>query len=233
MRHLNLIRSCASSPDNSLSDKSFLMLSNHLRLFSLPLLFSPATSITLLPTYSSSLLNTCPYHFNLLSCTFLDISPTFAVPLILSFLILSELERQLREEKYPSSRNNWTLIFGCIMLHPLIILNGIDYSVCCGNTTDTLSPRHTVLWLHPHLIQAHLFHSFTLSNHWPSSWSFPFNFPLPARVRQRSLRSLHMSKSSERPLLSATSLAHDLIQEKLYIIKLNTRKNVPFIDRSL
>ena len=39
----------------------------------------------------SSRLNTCPYHFNLFSCTFLDISPTFVVPLILSFLILSSL----------------------------------------------------------------------------------------------------------------------------------------------
>ena len=68
------------------------MLSNHLR-FGLPLLFSPGTSttitITLLPTYSSSLLNT--YHFNILSCTFLEISPTFVVPVILSFLILSSL----------------------------------------------------------------------------------------------------------------------------------------------
>ena len=65
------------------------MLSNHLR-FGLPLLLFPGTSIpiTLFPTYSSSLLETCPYHFNLLSCTFLDISPTFVVPLILSFLIL-------------------------------------------------------------------------------------------------------------------------------------------------
>ena len=34
---------------------------------------------------------TCPYHFNLLSCTFLDISPTFVVPLILSILILSSM----------------------------------------------------------------------------------------------------------------------------------------------
>ena len=92
MRRLHLARSCASSLDNSLSDKSFPMLSNHLR-FGLPLLLFPGTSvaITLLPTYSSSLLNTCPYHFNLLSCTFLDIYPTFVVPLILSFLILSSL----------------------------------------------------------------------------------------------------------------------------------------------
>ena len=42
--------------------------------------------------YSSSLLNTCPYHINLLlSCTFLDNSPTFAVPQIISLLILSSL----------------------------------------------------------------------------------------------------------------------------------------------
>ena len=88
----HLARTCASSPDNSLSDKSFQMLSNHLR-FGLPLLLFPGTSIpiTLLPTYSFSLLNTCPYHFNLLSCTFLAIYPTFVAHLILSFLILSSL----------------------------------------------------------------------------------------------------------------------------------------------
>ena len=89
---LHLGRSCASSPDNPLSDKSFLVLSSHLR-FGLPLLLFPGTSIpvTLLPMYSSSLLETCPYHFNLLSCTFLDISLTSVFPLILSFLILSIL----------------------------------------------------------------------------------------------------------------------------------------------
>ena len=59
MRRLHLTRSCASSPDNSLSEKSFLMLSNHPR-FGLPVLLFAGTSITitLLPTYSSSLLNT-------------------------------------------------------------------------------------------------------------------------------------------------------------------------------
>ena len=44
------------------------------------------------PTYrpsAHSLLITCPYHFNLLSWTSFAISPTFAVRLILSFLILS------------------------------------------------------------------------------------------------------------------------------------------------
>ena len=92
MRCLHLTRSCASSPDNSLSDKSFLMLSDHLR-FGLPLLLFPGTSITitLLPTYSSSVLNTCPDYFNQLSCTLLDISATFIVSLSLSFLILSSL----------------------------------------------------------------------------------------------------------------------------------------------
>ena len=59
VRRLHLGRSCASSPENSLSDKSFLMLSNHLH-FGLPLLLFPGTfiPITLLPTYSSSLLKT-------------------------------------------------------------------------------------------------------------------------------------------------------------------------------
>ena len=87
---------CVSSPDSSLSDKSFLMLSNHLR-FGLPLLLFHSTSITitLLPTHSSCLLNTCPYHFKLLSCTFLDISPTVAIPVILSFLILPSLHNYL------------------------------------------------------------------------------------------------------------------------------------------
>ena len=84
-----LIQSCASSPDSFLSYKSFLML---LLYQPPPLQSSPASpSPTLLAKYSSSLLNTCPCHFNLLSCTFLYISPTFVVPLILSLLILSSL----------------------------------------------------------------------------------------------------------------------------------------------
>ena len=90
--YIHWTRSCPYSPENSLSNKSFLMLSN-LLCFGLPLLLFPGTSITItiFPTHSSSLLKTCPYHFNLLSCTFLDISPTFAAPLILSYLIMSSL----------------------------------------------------------------------------------------------------------------------------------------------
>ena len=60
--------------------------------FGLPLLL-PCTSIliALFPTYSSSLLITCPYHRILRSWTFFEISPTFVVPPIFSFLILSNL----------------------------------------------------------------------------------------------------------------------------------------------
>ena len=62
----------------------------------------PTTSASVFLSFSSttpslfcphriSLLNTCPYNLKLLYCTFLDISPTFAIPLILSFLMLSSL----------------------------------------------------------------------------------------------------------------------------------------------
>ena len=57
MRRLHLTWSCASSSDNSLSEKSFLRLSNHPR-FGLPVLLFAGTTITILPAYSSSLLNT-------------------------------------------------------------------------------------------------------------------------------------------------------------------------------
>ena len=62
-------------------------------LFGLPLLLLPCTSIpiTLFPTYSSSLIITCPYHRILRSWAFFEISPTFVLPLIFSFLILSNL----------------------------------------------------------------------------------------------------------------------------------------------
>ena len=91
IRCLHLTRSCTSAPGSALSDISFLMLSNHLR-FGLLLLLFPGTSIpiTLLPTYSSSLLNTC-------QSTFLDFLGYFSHlrrPL-LSFLILSILATPL------------------------------------------------------------------------------------------------------------------------------------------
>ena len=71
MIRFQLIRHCVSSYDSSLSDESFLTLSNHLR-FGLSLLLFHHTSITitLLPTHSSYLLDTLLIHFKLLSCTF-------------------------------------------------------------------------------------------------------------------------------------------------------------------
>ena len=87
---LHVARSYTSSADSPFSLMSSFTLSNHL-LLGLPLFLLPCTftTIALLPTYCSSLRITCPYHFNLVSCTFFVISPTFVVPLILSFLILS------------------------------------------------------------------------------------------------------------------------------------------------
>ena len=71
---LQSVRSCASSPDSPFSVKSCLMLSIHLS-FDLPFLLLPYTSITITLIYhSSSLLITCPNHFNLLFCPFLAIS---------------------------------------------------------------------------------------------------------------------------------------------------------------
>ena len=87
---LHVARLYTSSADSSFSLISSFTLTNHL-LLGLPLFLLPCTFITiaLLPTQCSSLLITCPYHFDLLSWTFFVIPYTFVVPLILSFLILS------------------------------------------------------------------------------------------------------------------------------------------------
>ena len=63
MRRLHLARSCVSSLDNSLSDKSFLMLSNHLR-FGLPLLLFPGSNISYTRWPSKMVINirNQPYH---------------------------------------------------------------------------------------------------------------------------------------------------------------------------
>ena len=98
---LHVARSYTSSADSPFSLMSSFTLSNHL-LLGLPLFLLPCTFITivLLPTQCSSLRITCPYHFNLLSCTFFVISPTFVVPLILSFLILSMQLRNSARQRY-------------------------------------------------------------------------------------------------------------------------------------
>ena len=84
--HLHAARSYTSSPDSPFSLRSSSTQSAHL-FFGLPLLLLHCTSIAiaLFPTYSSS------YHRSLRSWTFSEISPTFVLRLIFSFLILSNL----------------------------------------------------------------------------------------------------------------------------------------------
>ena len=62
-------------------------------LFGLPLLLFPGNSISIifLPTYSWSLLMTCPYHLSLPSLIFILNRSTLTVLLMCSFLILSFL----------------------------------------------------------------------------------------------------------------------------------------------
>ena len=62
-------------------------------LFGLPLLLFPGNSISIifLPTYSWSLLMTCPYHLSLPSLIFIPNCSTLTVLLMYSFLILSFL----------------------------------------------------------------------------------------------------------------------------------------------
>ena len=71
---------------------SFFITSKNI-LFSLPLFLFPGNSIsiTLLPTYSWSLLMTCPYQRSLPSLIFIPNRSSLTVPLMYSFLILSFL----------------------------------------------------------------------------------------------------------------------------------------------
>ena len=76
----------------------------------------------------------------------------------------------------------------------MFFLNTTDYSICWGNTTDTLSPGHTVLWLPPHFIQAYpILHTIQAMSCWHSSWSFPLN--LPSFLRFHHLTFLFLSIS--------------------------------------
>ena len=73
MIRLHLTRSCASSPDNSFSDKSFLVLSNHFR-FGLPLLLFMEPTHTLVPasTYGLKTLALSELHQHKLQVRQLD-----------------------------------------------------------------------------------------------------------------------------------------------------------------
>ena len=81
--------SISSTPTSFIS--SFTTSKN--LLFGLPLLLFPGNSISIifLPTYSWSLLMTCPYHLSLPSLIFIPNRFTLTVLLMCSFLILSFL----------------------------------------------------------------------------------------------------------------------------------------------
>ena len=81
--------SASFAPTSSIS--SFTASKN--LLFGLPLFLFPGYSISIvfLPTYSWSLLMTCPYHLSLPSLIFIPNRSTLTVLLIYSFLILSFL----------------------------------------------------------------------------------------------------------------------------------------------
>ena len=139
MRRLHLARSCASSLDNYLTDKSSLMLSNHL-LFGLPLFVSPGTSITVTPVPTRILLlfsihaHTTSTYFPAL---YLDIYPTFVVPLMVMFCFLPLLllfPPPLFSLEMQTQRLLQSLSFSksirCTTMHP-----GVAYFTSLGKNT--------------------------------------------------------------------------------------------------
>ena len=128
---------------------------HHLR-FSFPILPFPGTSITitLLLTYSSSLLNTCPYHLNLLSCTFTDISPTLVVHLILSFLILSSLVTPLihLNTLISATSNIFFCAFFTANVSASYIIAGLSTIWTSSWFFSTQNPRYPLPVFHPDCI---------------------------------------------------------------------------------
>ena len=83
MNRLHLTPSCASSPDNYPSDKSFMMLSNHLRFGLRLLLFHRHHPLSCTHVFLLfSIINMPGLHFDILSCSVLDIFRTFVVSII-------------------------------------------------------------------------------------------------------------------------------------------------------
>ena len=109
--------------------------------FGLPLFLFPgdSISITLLPTYSWSLLMTCPYHLSLLSLIFILNCSTLTVPLMYSFLILSFLVT-------PIANLN-------------IFISATSISSTCFFVTATVSSPYTIAGLNTELYSF----SFTLA----------------------------------------------------------------------
>ena len=99
------------------------------RLFGFPLLLFPGNSIsmTFLPTYSWSLLMTCPYHLSLPSLNFIPNRSTLTVLLMCSFLILSFLVTPIAD--------------------PNIFISATSISSTCFFVTATVSSPYTIAGL--------------------------------------------------------------------------------------
>ena len=122
MRRRHLTRSCASSPDNSVSDKSFLMLSNHR--FGLPLLLFPIISFS--PPASPSL----PQHL-LLSPSISFSSP--ASPSLPQHLLL-----------FPSI--SFSPPASPSLLQHLLLFPSISFSISFSSPASPSLPQHLLLF---------------------------------------------------------------------------------------
>ena len=123
MRYLHLTRSFAFSPDNSLSDKSFLMLSNHVR-FGLPLLLflgtSSTTTLAYIFVFSSQYMSIplqvrpsflpCLWYFSHFCCPSNSFIPNSVHSSILSSLFPPHPTRILCFLQRPMSRHRTSLL---------------------------------------------------------------------------------------------------------------------------
>ena len=127
-------------------------------LFGLPLFLFPGNSISIifLPTYSWSLLITCPYHLSLPSLSFIPNRSTLTVLLMYSFLILSFLVT-------PIANLN-------------IFISATSISSTCFFVTATVSRSYTIagltteLYTFPFTLTGNLLSQIT-----PDTFLHPFN----------------------------------------------------------
>ena len=104
MRRLHLARSCASCPDNSLRQIVTDVVQPPPIWSSSPCLPRHLHHHHSLAHILFSVVNTCPYHFNLLSCTSVDISSTFVVAPIHNSVQLGDSTHPL-----PLTMNNFNI----------------------------------------------------------------------------------------------------------------------------
>ena len=173
-----LIRHCVSSPDSYIADKCFLVLSNHLR-FGHPLLLFHGTSIyhhhSLAHTFFfSSQYMTMPLQTTFMH--FLDISATFAIPLLLSFLILSSLVTPLIHLNtliyvnycdFFTAHVHWFLPeFSLLHTYPVLSLHNhlaVPSPYCTSRLLDEVLYRTPSLFLHTFPQREYCFR-------YPSTW---------------------------------------------------------------